>query len=273
MHKAVVFDFDGTWTRTVAGADEAFAAAHAAGLARLTDSSASWMTTAYADALKKIVADPTSYGWNISGRIVAPATVDGFVKARVMAQIVLGGMGQDPADWNDRLDRLYQENYLVYETELRPELLEVLHTLRAAGTPFNVVTNSDPEKVCKRLAVLGEEAKWINPLVRGFAKKFIVTSGPETVPEHIFFPGLERPIFLRKQHYYNVLEEIANENDLSMDRLVLVGDIAELDLVMGVTLGAQGYLMLGDDTMSYERHWAEEHPNVSTITDLRQILA
>ncbi len=268
-----VFDFDGTCTTTLPGSDEAFISAHVEGLARMTNRTSEWMASAYAAANDTILERPEAWGWVMDGRIVAPATVDAFVKARVMAQIVLGRMGENLTSWDARLNQLYQDNYLKYRTEFRPELLEVFRFLWASEVPFRIVTNSDPNKVRERLAPLGDDAPWIAALVVGHAKEFAVTDGPAEIPESARFPGLDRPIYLRKQHYWNALREFVDA-DLTSDELVVVGDIAELDLALPVIgLGARGFLVLGNDTTPYERAWAEEHPMVSAITDLREIIA
>lgn len=267
-----VFDFDGTCTMPVTGADEAFLTAHYTGLATLLERDPNWMREQYAAARAKIAADPSTYGWVINGQIVAPALVDAFVAAQVCAQLVLSGLGHDIETWEQRLNALYQEHYLVLETTFREEMLEVFQTLRERGIPFYIVSNSDPAKVQQRLTVLGDAAEWINPLVRGFAKKFVVTPESNYGRTRMLFKGLRRPISLQKQHYYDVLDAILEAHDTTWDKLTVIGDIAELDLAMPVSQGARGVLMMGPNTPDYEIEWALGHKRTKVIRNLRQAI-
>ncbi len=268
-----IFDFDGTCTTPKDGAREAFIDAHQAGLAKLLGQPPEWALVRYAAAREKIVANPDEYGWRIRGKIVASALADAFVEAQTCAQLILEELGEDLTAWAERMNDLYQAHYLKYEMDFRPEMLEAFNMLRSHEVPFYIVTNSDPVKVQKRLGVLGDDAAWIGPLVLGHAKKFDWTDGPESIREEMFFPGLRRPVQLRKQHYHDVLTRIMKTHAISWDKLLVIGDNAELDDAMPVECGADGCLILGPDTPPYEKHWAEEHPRVRLITDLREAFA
>ena len=267
-----VFDFDGTLTVPAVGGEEAFTNAYLLDFAGLVNKPLAALTEEWKKTRAKISADPNTYGWVVEGLMVAPALVDAFVAAQVTAQTILTRMGHDLDVWRKPLEGLYQAHYLKHTTVFRPEVLEVLLGLQGRGEPFYIVTNSDPAKVRQRLTVFGHEADWIGTRVRGFAKKYVVTSGPESVPETIHFYGLERPVFLRKQHYHDVLGHILAQHDATWTDLVVIGDIAELDLALPVHLGARGKLILGPNTPDYERRWAESHPRVAVITNLREAL-
>lgn len=274
IRKVFVFDFDGTLTVPVDGADGVFLRAHQEGFAALVGRSLDWVVERYAAAREIIAANPNLHGWDIGGRIVAPALVDIYVEARVCAQIVLRQMGEDLVAWDACLDALYQEHYLKFVTDFRPELVEVLSGLRRQGIPFYIVTNSDPVKVQKRLEVLGVDAAWIAPQVRGDAKKFVVTPGEGGVPEVIAFPGLSRPVYVSKRHYHRVLSGIMNDHGFFWSQVTVVGDIAELDLAFPVeVLRANGCLMLGPNTPDYEQRWAISHPRVRIATNLYEAVA
>lgn len=267
-----IFDFDGTCTLETEEGKKAFMSGYIADFAAMLDKSVAEVTIHMTDARIRIKQDPSEYGWAIDGKIIAPALVDAFVEAEVCAQIVLKDLGESLSDWTERRNALYRNNYMKYKTDFRPELLDVLRELRDEGHPFYIVTNADPAKVQTRLEELGEDAEWIKPQVRGFAKKYIVTDGPTFVPEAIQFPGLNRPIFLRKQHYYDILETIRSEQEVGWRDLTVVGDIAELDLALPVALGAFGVLILGPNTPAYERVWAENSGNhTDTINNLWDI--
>ncbi len=267
--RVLVFDFDGTCTVPVAGADQCYLDAYMEGFARLANRSFAWITEQFKAARIMIAASPDAYGWEINGRIVAPALVDAFVEAQVCAQIVLKWMGQSVGSWEERLEQLYQANYLKHQTTFRDELLETLRSLRTRSIPFYIVSNSDPYKVLVRLDELKKDKAWIS-LICGNAKKYEVTPGPAVVPKQMFFPGLERPVELRKQHYFDLLVQIMDKHKVTWDQLTVIGDIAELDLAMPVIMGARGCLILGPNTPTYERQWAKEHSRVTAITDLIQ---
>lgn len=269
----VAFDWDGTCTELDLDSDEAFFVAHQTGFAELAGRPVEWVREQYAAARALILGDPDAHGWVRDGHIVAPATVDVFVFARVCAQFVLGQMGERIDAWDARLNALYQEHYLLSQATIRPELLEVFRTLRDRSTPFYIVTNSDPNKVRTRLGPLGDDADWIRPLVHGNAQKYVVTSGPDCVPMSTRFPGLRRSVLLRKEHYYNVLVSLMRRHNIPWSKLRVVGDLAELDLAMPVMMNAQGCLMTGPNTPAYERQWAQEHPRVRLITNLREAIA
>lgn len=268
-----VFDFDGTLTVPKEGADEVFLRAHQASFAEALGKPLEWVTEAYAVARAIIVANPNDYGWVRNGVIAAPALVDPFVEAHVCCQIILKDLGEDPAAWDGRLEALYQFHYLKHETTFRPETAEVFHALLDQGARFAIVTNSDPNKVRNRLMGLGDDLfSRIITKVFGFARKYDVTPEATNLPERTSFPGLERAVWLRRRHYWDRLVDLRALTNLPWEEITVIGDIAELDLALPVELGTEGRLILGPNTPPPERAWAENHPRVELITDLREIL-
>lgn len=272
--KIRVYDFDGTCTVPTEAGEEAFFRAHAADLGQFLCRSPEMVLAQYMEARARIAANPDEYGWVMNGRIVAPALVDAFVAARVCAQIVLREAGQDPAKLDGILDGFYQAHYLKYESVFRPELVPVFTAHRDADEPFYIVTNSDDKKVARRFETLGLQAAWIRAQVIGHARKFsFAPEAPTDVPLHTIFPDLARPILLRKPHYYGVLQQILATHGAIWEDLVVIGDIAELDLAMPVELGAEGRLIVGPNTPAYEIAWAEAHHRVKVVRDLYEAAA
>lgn len=272
--KIRVYDFDGTCTVPTEAGEKAFLRAHAASLGQYLCRDLETVLAQYTEACARIAKNPDEYGWVMNGRIVAPALVDALVAAKVCAQIILREAGQDPARLEGVLDGFYQAHYLKYESIFRPELVPVFTAHRDADEPFYVVTNSDDKKVAKRFEALGDQAAWIRAQVIGHARKFsFAEEAPTDVPAHATFPGLARPILLRKPHYYGVLQQILATHGATWEDLVVIGDIAELDLAMPVELGAQGRLIVGPNTPAYEIAWAEAHPRVKVVRDLREAAA
>ena len=277
MKPVYIFDNDGTLTTPVPGMEEAFFASYVRGFAEQLGVSESLLAERFAVLRSMIAAHPENYSWVQNGYVVAPANVDVCVEADVIAQIILGELRENIKEWMPKLVALYQANYLKAETVLRAEALEVLSSLRSREIPFYIVTNADPLKVRTRFAALGEAGAWVQPLIHGHAKKYAVTlGGPMVIPDRIGFVGLERAVWIRKQHYYVVLEEILKQHHADWSNLIVVGDIAELDLAMPVTLGARGRLMLGPNTPQYERNWADYEGwrgRVRTVTNLFEAIA
>lgn len=275
VEPVIVFDWDGTCVVPTAEGEEAFRRSYITDFALRFDLERARVENWFEVLLGTARADPNTYGWVIGGRIVAPTDVDVYVRMQVPAQMLLGELHPDKSidDFREVLDDLYQAHYMKCAVQIREETVEVWKALRDAGIPFWVVTNSDPEKVRKRLTEIAPEvADWVAPLIRGFAKKFEVTDGPPCVPQHTYFGDLRRMIHLRKQRYYDVLTTILTESGVAWSGLRVIGDIAELDLGLPVEMGAYGLLIRGPNTPQYELAWAEAHPRVQIINNLREVL-
>ena len=141
-----------------------------------------------------------------------------------------------------------------------------------ARVPLGIVTSADPAKVWERLNGHGEAGWFLKPLVRGFAQKHVLTEWPSYVPEYVHFSGLERKIYTRRGHYVQTLHELMNVHAANWCNLLVVGDIAELDLAMPVTMGAYGLLIRGPNTSRHELAWATTHPRVQVIDSMHDIL-
>ena len=120
-----------------------------------------------------------------------------------------------------------------------------------------MVTNSDTDAVeakIKELDPVGREKL----VVRGNAKKYIVTDldieDPrfDGVPEVQQVPDLARPLYLRRGHYFRLLEEIWNATGASPARTIVAGDIYELDLCLPSALGVSVHLLERDTTPPHE---------------------
>src|SRR5690606_19928438 len=109
---------------------------------------------------------------------------------------------------------IYRRSYEKTEPHFRPYAREVLEQLLDKKLPAFVVTNSDTEAVTQKINSL-KPGLSERLTIRGNAKKFILTEPKETdetfsaLPESKLLPTLpERPIFLRRGFYYEVLREI-----------------------------------------------------------------
>lgn len=269
--KIIIFDFDGTCTIQTERGKNAFLDAFQECFARLLDIQPGMVKKRFEEERSGIRGKPGRYGWETDGKIVAPPTADIFIEARVCAQQILKSLGKNPDRWNVRLDHIYQTAYPACETVLRSELCELFKNLRAAEIPFHVVSDTNPSRIRNRLLDLGEDETWISPLIYGHAQKFLLADEPGHLPAYTRLDGLKRPVYLRRKKYFDILNTVRTNYGVEWGDILVVGDIAELDLIMPVTLGASALLVTGIHTPAHEITWANKHPRARTITYLNEI--
>jgi hypothetical protein len=177
----------------------------------------------------------------------------------------------------DLLQKLYHRNYPKADTVFRSDAKRVVEALLASGIPTFVVTNSatdDVQRKIDKLAPNGRERL----TVHGNAKKFFVVDPQpndarfEALPPTMAVEGLERPIYVRRGCYYEVLRGIWEKTGLSPERTLVAGDIFELDLALPAHLGAHVQLVLKEKTEAFERRAIAQLPNADASEDLGGIL-
>ncbi len=259
----VVLDFDGTFTQVeeeAAPFEEVYRSNVADLLGRNVDEA--WQREA-----AWIRGRPNEFGWNVDGKIVAPATSDPYLLSTAIAHRVFDGAGvlQNRPFRAEIAQALYREAYKYTRTSFKPEAKSVLETLLATGTRVFVVTNSHTEVVARKLDELNPTGRERLEVV-GDAKKYVIDEpvlSPEdcaafaSVPETRELPGLPRPVYLRRGRYYEALCRIWKETGSSADRTLVCGDIYELDLALPEALGAEIHLIVGAGTLPFERHAIE----------------
>ncbi len=221
---------------------------------------------------REVAADPQSYGWLFHGHIVAPATVDPYLRVMPVARKVFDHFGcfTDEGDRTRLLDGiLYKYNYTKTLNVFREGAAEVLGALE--GTATYVVTNSHTEHVKAKIADLG--VHWLVERVHGRAKKYVIEHDFDAVPEQMSLPGLSRPVLLRRAHYFRVLDALLKENGQDWSQLLVVGDIFELDLALPLQLGARVGLVVNGFTPDYEKDYLAGHPRGLLIQDIGEIPA
>ena len=234
---------------------------------------------ALADRFEGVVNErPGDYGWVFGGRIVAPSTVDPYLRIMPVARMILDHFGAfTVSDERDRLldAILYKYNYQKTNTVFREGAGAFLRG--CTGTATYVVTNSHTTPVQEKIRSLGEDPdggnalSWLVERVHGRAKKYILDSDFTELPESMQLDGLERPVLLRRRHYYEVLNALRAQEGVDWSDVVVVGDIFELDLALPLAMGARVALVLGEFTPAYERAYLEAHPRGATLTALDQI--
>ncbi|MDW8362995.1 MAG: HAD family hydrolase [Myxococcales bacterium] len=272
---AVVLDFDGTFTEVSAEAIP-FVDAYRKGLEGHVGRPLDEMWRA-AEAL--VDADPQAHGWRYDGRIVAPAHADPYIRTSTVAHLVLDRLGiwPDAEERTQRLAALFREAYANSDVVFRPEARAVLEAIRATGVPVRIVTNSDTAAVRAKLARLLPDA--VDAIeVHGGARKYVLgaPTAPsplfDALPERIDPPGLARPVWVRRGHYFDVLRSIWQAVGAGPEALFVCGDILELDLALPAMLGAHVHLVARPETAEWERSWIERAPRGGLGTDLGSIL-
>jgi hypothetical protein len=223
----------------------------------------------------EVAAHPQQAGWVYNGHLVAPATVDPYLRIMPVARRIFDTCGVFPSE-TDRtrlLDGiLYKYNYQKTSIAFRPGALAALLALE--GTATYVVTNSHTEPVVHKIRVLGGDTgqlDWLLDRVYGRAKKYQVDEDFEAVPAAMRVEGLSRPVLLRRRHYYEVLDRLLKQHGLGWDDLLVVGDIFELDLALPLAMGARIGLVVNDFTPEYERRFVAGHARGHLVSALAEI--
>ncbi len=258
----VVLDFDGTFTQVeeeAAPFEEVYRSNVADLLGRNVDEA--WQREA-----AFIRGRPNEFGWNVDGKIVAPATSDPYLLSTAIAHRVFDAAGI----LNNRPFRaeiaqaLYREAYKYTRTCFKPEAKRVLEQLLTSDARVYVVTNSHTEVVARKLDELNPNGRERLEVV-GDAKKYVIDepvvahadAAFASVPETRELPGLPRPVFLRRGRYYEALRRIWQHTGSSAERTLVCGDIYELDLALPEALGAHIHLITGECTLPFERQAIE----------------
>ena len=220
---------------------------------------------------------PAAHPFLWRGRAVAPASVDPYLRMLPTAHRIFDEFGAMPRD----VDRnhllggvLYKYNYAktLGHPVFRAGAGHVLRTL--GGSPTWIVTNSDTHAVAGKIATLDHDwpgVAWLTSRVRGQARKFDVDEAWTAAPEALAVPGLDRPVLLRRRHYFEIIKRILDEAGKTFADLTVVGDIFELDLAMPLALGARVGLVVSPQTPAYERAFVAAHPRAALIEDLADI--
>ena len=221
-----------------------------------------------------ILAAGGEYGWMFGGRIVAPASVDPYLRIMPVARMVFdrcGVFGNDD-DRSRLLDGiLYKYNYPKSGIDFRPGAYELLASLE--GTPSWIVTNSATKPVQHKVRTLAEQAgrpgslDWLVERVHGFGKKYVIDEAWTDVPEAMSLPGLDRPVLLRRRKYHAVLDELRAEAGADWSDVTVVGDIFELDLALPLHLGARVGLVTSRFTPPWEQSYLAGHPRGGLLSD------
>lgn len=251
----VVLDFDGTFTDVVAeGAPFVKHFKHRLGEVLGRDVEPAW-----SEEVEAVQAGAETFGWNVGGRIVAPATADPYLLSTCVAHRLLERLSsmRDAHARNDVVQTLYREAYTHSATAFKPEAKEVLEALLDARLPVYVVTNAHTDLVEAKLDKLAPRGRE-RVTVHGDARKFLLTEPVpldarfDGVPESQTVEALSRPVYLKRGKYYEALRRIWKDTGATPERTLVAGDIFELDLSLPAALGAHVQLVARENVLPYE---------------------
>jgi FMN phosphatase YigB (HAD superfamily) len=269
MARLVILDFDGTMTDAEAeGAP--FRDGYLQDLATLTGRPLEEVLALAERFEVEVAQNPDDHGWMFHGHIVAPASVDPYLRIMPVARKVFDAFGAfaSEADRTRLLDGiLYKYNYQKTRIAFRTGAREALAGLE--GTETYVVTNSHTEAVRAKVEALG--AQWLAPRVHGRAQKYVIDDAFDLVPERLQLPGLARPVLLRRRAYFEVLDGLRRSAGATWAEVLVVGDIFELDLSLPLALGARVGLVVNDFTPAYERAFVEGHERGTLVATLARV--
>jgi phosphoglycolate phosphatase-like HAD superfamily hydrolase len=255
----VVLDFDGTFTDVVAeGAP--FVRHFKSHLAELLGQSPAAVAAAWLEEEAAVLAGAHAFGWDIGGRVVAPATADPYLLSNCVARQIMNRYGAlpDSSERHEALQLLYREAYKLTGIAFKSEAKEVLEALLATGLPVWIVTNAHTDLVEAKLDKLAPKGRE-RLQVKGDARKYLIQEPKpadarfSALPETESFDGLlPRPVYLRRGPYYEALRDIWSKTGAGPESTLVAGDIYELDLALPSALGAHVQLVARDNALQYE---------------------
>ena len=278
----LILDFDGTMTDAeVEG--RPFRLGYLEDLATLTGLSIEEVHRLAERFDAEVAAHQEAYGWMYGGHIVAPASVDPYLRIMPVARKILDYAGAVPSE-QDRsrlLDGIfYKYNYQKTVVAFRPGARAFLETVgKTDGLETYVVTNSHTEPVAHKLELLGanpdgsNSLDWLRARVHGRARKYVVDETFDQVPERMALPGLSRPVLLRRPHYAQVIQQLCLQHQVQIQNVAVVGDIFELDLALPLFLGARAVLLSNAHTPGYEKAFVSNHPRAFLADSLERVAA
>lgn len=255
----VVLDFDGTFT-DVAAEGAPFVRHFKSHLAQLLGRDEGTLEDIWRQEEAAVLAGAHAFGWDVGGRVVAPATADPYLLSNCVARQLMSRAGvlTDPSERHEALQELYREAYKLTGMAFKPEAKEVLEALLATGLPIWVVTNAHTDLVDAKLTKLAPRGRE-RLKVKGDARKYLIEDPQPSdarfaaLPESISFNELlPRPVYLRRGRYYEALRDIWMETGTAPEATLVAGDIYELDLALPAALGAQVQFVARTNALPYE---------------------
>lgn len=220
-------------------------------------------------ARKEIKARPKIYAWEKEGYKVAPATVDTYVLNSVAAEMAIitmrdsgeKGFPTDPTEAKKFVEGLYFASYPQVKPFYRPETARTIKELHPLGK-LVIVSNSAATHLLAKIHPFLEKNHIPEDAVEvlGDAQKFIITPEWDKVDKLTHFPGLARPVLLRRGHYGGVILS------LGQDPFIVAGDSGEMDLATPKALGFRTLLLQTPFSVPWELNAFENVTSLDGVT-------
>lgn len=275
--KLMIFDFDGTLSEATKNSHLRMRRSFIANLAARLGLDARHVSRLYARQLRHIKKNHHLYGLPSSDGRLACGISDEL--------ILLSAVGRSlteikPADiteqqWHAMIQEAYGISYGELKLRFKRDARSIIPKL--PREKCWVVTNSPNDKVRARIRTMAKDEEtraWLANQVTGNAEKYLITdNAPTVVPEKTRLPGLDRDVHLRRGKYYDIVNELRIMRGASWEEVVVIGDIAELDLVMFAHLNAKVVLVKGRHTLKHEIDYVQNLPDGQALVtgDLTEI--
>ncbi len=274
----LVLDFDGNLTDVEAEAGP-FTAGYLGDLATLLDKSTQDVQGLADLAYQQIAGDPATHGWRYGDEIMAPATVDPYLRMSAIARKLFDQVDGLHEWFIDRLvQMIFAHHYKNTHNAPKPGLTELLHECHERRIDVRIVSNSHTEpvqgKIRRALGEGTEAIEWWNERVVGNARKY---DPKEKLDDHAFwrhaidrvrFNEFPRDTMLKRPHYLKILGDLK----VPLRDIVVVGDIFELDLALPFWLGCHVGLMANEHTPKWEIDLVSSHPRGRILRGVDEIL-
>lgn len=232
----VILDFDGTITDVDQEAIP-FVENYKENMANDLGISRENLEQRWLKAQKVIESNPSRYGWLSNGKIVAPAYADPLIMSRTIAGLLLDEANRYSnnnrlANSSSReivLDEYFKKSYPYMGIVFKKDADNFLTTL-SDSIDTCIVTNSKTDGVRKKISHL--PTGHFDIPIYGDAKKYLLDDTWNDAPESVSLEGFGRPLFLRRQKYYETLEMVKLERQVGPYNVFVVGDVYELDLLL-----------------------------------------
>lgn len=276
MNALIILDFDGTMT-DAESEGVPYRKGYLDDLSLICNIPVETIESWAEEFTKEVQANQQKFGWKFNGSIVAPASVDPYLRIMPVARMILdrANVLRELSVRDRILDRiLYKYNYQKTNTCFRGGAAQFLSIFNENRNCY-IVTNSHTKPVRQKVNQLSQENQslgiaWLVDRVFGSAKKYIIDDSFEDLPKELRVKNLNRPILLRRANYFNVLNDIRKSEGRSWEDMIVVGDIFELDLCVPLAMGAHVGLMTSKFTPQYEMDYLNEHDRGAVFEDLQQ---
>lgn len=288
----LVLDFDGNLTDVEKEA-KPFMTGYLADLALLLSMSLETVQRLADLAYREIAENPATHGWCYGGEIMAPATVDPYLRMNAVARKVLSENYAIPDVLLDRLSQLlFSYNYSKTDDVPKSTTLWTLLEVFRRKLCVSIVTNSGTAAVRRKLERLIDAGAvedrnivnwWVERVV-GDARKYDPSDKPETgvkwpYKDTIFrFPGFPRTTVVKRPHYFKALDDIrllhsqVSDCTIEWGKVLVVGDVFELDLALPYWLGCHVGLMVNDHTPSWELAFVSSNSRCRVLRSPQEII-